>query len=61
MKKVNWKTLIPALVAGGILVYEAQTGHKISESVQSQMVNDFMFAVGIVGTVWGFIKNHMKG
>ena len=61
MKNVNYKTLVPALVAAGILVYEAATGHKVNGTTQSEMVNGAFTVIGLAGTVWGFIINHKKG
>jgi hypothetical protein len=61
MKDVNLKTLVPAVVGAGVLVYEASTGHKVDASVQAQMVNDIITVAGIAVTVWGIFKNHKKG
>jgi hypothetical protein len=60
MNQVNLKTLVPAVVGAGVLVYEAVTGHKVEASVQAQMVNDVLVVAGIVVTVWGIFKNHKK-
>jgi hypothetical protein len=61
MKNLNYKTFIPALVAACILVYEASTGHKVSDSLGKQISDGVLSAFGVIGTIWGFIQNHRKG
>jgi hypothetical protein len=60
MNNTNLKTLVPAIVGAGVLVYEATTGHQVDASVQAQMVNDVIVVASIVVTVWGIFKNHKK-
>lgn len=61
MKQINWKTFVPALVAAGVLVYESYTSHKVSDAFAKQLSDGILTAVGVIGTLWGFIKNHQKG
>ena len=61
MKNVNFKTLVPALVAAGVIVYEAVTGHQVAESLKNEIINGALNAIVIIGTVWGVIKSHTKG
>lgn len=57
---LDYKTLIPALVAAGVLLYQAITGHAVSISAQSLLITDTISFVGFIFTIWGIIKNHNK-
>lgn len=59
--KTNYKTLIPAVVAAGIVLYEAISGHAVDKHVQDAIVNDGIAVIGFGFSVWGIIKNHKKG
>jgi hypothetical protein len=56
----NYKSLVPAVVAAGVLLYEAVTGHHVSTSIQNTITNDVIAALGFGFTVWGIWKNHKK-
>lgn len=58
--ETNYKTLVPAVVGLGILVYESLTGHKVDADMQTQIVNGSITAIGFVITAWGIWKNHKK-
>ena len=60
MKNLDMKTFIPALVSAGILVYETASGHMVDKNLQVQIANGLLTVIGLVGTVWGFIKDHKK-
>lgn len=61
MNQPDLKTLVPAIVGAGILVYEAYTGHQVSNNLQGQIVNGVLSVVGFGFTIFGIIKNHSKG
>lgn len=54
------KTLIPSLVASGVLVYESITGNKISDSQSTELTNGILIGAGYMVTLWGIWKNHQK-
>ena len=56
--KANYKTLIPAIVASGVVLYEALTGHQVKETLQHTITNDSIAVAGFVITVAGIIYNH---
>ena len=60
MKNLDMKTFIPALVSAGILVYESASGQMVDKNLQVQIANDLLALIGVIGTVWGFIKDHKK-
>jgi hypothetical protein len=56
--KANYKTLIPAIVASGVVLYEALTGHQVSAHNQSVLTNDSIAVSGFIITVAGILYNH---
>lgn len=54
------KTLIPSLVASGVLLYEAITGNKVSDSAQTELTNGILIGAGYCVTAWGIWMNHHK-
>jgi hypothetical protein len=57
---MNYKTLVPSVVGSGILLYEAITGHVVSSSMQTEIVNGVITAIGFGVTLYGIWKNHKK-
>lgn len=57
---VNYKTLVPSVVGSGILLYEAVTGHVVSNSAETVIINGVITAIGFGVTIWGIYKNHKK-
>lgn len=60
MNQVELKTLVPTLVASGVLVYEAITGNKVSDSASLELTNGILIGAGYMITLWGIWKNHQK-
>lgn len=58
--KANYKTLIPAVVASGVVLYEALTGHSVGASQQTVFTNDSIAVVGFVISFGGILYNHFK-
>lgn len=56
--KANYKSLIPAVVASGVLLYEAITGHQVSSHDQNTLVNDGIAVAGFIITFGGILYNH---
>jgi hypothetical protein len=56
--KANYKTLIPAVVASGVLLYEAITGHQVDKYTQEMFVNDSIAIVGFMISFGGILCNH---
>lgn len=56
--KANYKTLIPAIVASGVVLYEALSGHQVSAHNQAAITNDSIAIAGFIITVAGIIYNH---
>lgn len=57
---MNYKTFIPAVIGLAVLVYEAETGHKVDEDAKTQLINGSISFVGWAVTLWGIYKNHKK-
>lgn len=60
LNQTELKTLIPSLVASGILVYEAITGNSVSEHVSNELTNGILIGAGYMITLYGIWKNHQK-
>lgn len=58
--KANYKTLIPAVVASGVVLYEALTGHDVKMSAQTLITNDVIAVAGFVISFGGILYNHFK-
>lgn len=60
MNQTNLKTLVPAVVGAGVLLYEAITHQSVSHSVEVDITNYVLTSGGFLITLWGIMKNHKK-
>lgn len=60
LSEKDLKTLIPAFVAPCVLLYEAITGNKVSDSTSTALTNGILIGVGFIVSMWGAYQNHQK-